>query len=208
MLNDCFSVSAGNKKKFKTSSVSAHVSLFKISCIIVTLLTLIAFILSLIVSPLFFSVTVLPGLAYLIYVWLKDRIEREPLIMVFAVFSHGFIVSSILALILEVMLLSFLDVVTVVPVIEELAKFFGVFLASRWRRVFNEIDDGIVYGASSGLGFATLESILYSMKGHFLTIGTLRAFSSTLSHATASALFGYYYAVSLFTRRHFFTVIG
>ncbi|RLE81210.1 MAG: hypothetical protein DRJ52_04705, partial [Thermoprotei archaeon] len=125
-----------------------------------------------------------------------------------AVFSHGFIVSSILALILEVMLLSFLDVVTVVPVIEELAKFFGVFLASRWRRVFNEIDDGIVYGASSGLGFATLESILYSMKGHFLTIGTLRAFSSTLSHATASALFGYYYAVSLFTRRHFFTVIG
>lgn len=180
----------------------------KLTEAIVTIMTILAFIASLVFSPIFFAVTVIPGLVYLTYVWRKDHIEKEPLIMVFAVFSYGFIVSTLVSLIAETSLGELAEPVVIVPVIEELAKFIGVYLVSMRKTVFNELDDGIVYGAASGLGFATLEAIFYALQGPFVFIGLLRAVSSTLMHAASSAIFGYFYAISFFYKRKWSSLEG
>jgi len=51
--------------------------------------------------------------------------------------------------------------------------------------------DGVVYGATASLGFATLENILYvSGGGWSVAIG--RAFSAVPAHACLGAILGYY----------------
>lgn len=60
-----------------------------------------------------------------------------------------------------------------------------------------EIENGIVYGAAAGLGFAATENLLYESTA-YLTDGVeawaatavLRSLSSALLHATASSLVG------------------
>ncbi len=86
-------------------------------------------------------------------------------------------------------------VVLVAPVAEELAKGLGVL---RVRPRINEMEDGIVYGAAAGLGFAATENLLYGatafvaegLEVSLMVIG-VRSFSSVLLHASASAAFGY-----------------
>ncbi len=148
-------------------------------------------------SPLFFVFTALPGLTYTLLVWRKEKVEREPLVAVFAIFSYGFVVSTLVALIMEVTFEPYMYSVLTVPIVEELAKLLGVYTISRHRSVFNELDDGIVYGASAGLGFATLESMIYSVENPVI-VGLLRAISSTLGHAASSAVLGYGYAKYFF----------
>ena len=152
---------------------------------IVSTVTVLAFIASIFFSPIFFAVTAIPGLAYLIYVWRKDRIEREPLFMVFAVFSYGFIVSALVSLIAETSLGELAEPVMTIPVVEELAKFIGVYLVSMRRTVFNELDDGIVYGAASGLGFATLEAIIYAFQGLIYSAGLILIFAGSRVYKTS-----------------------
>ncbi|RLE62031.1 MAG: hypothetical protein DRN53_04730, partial [Thermoprotei archaeon] len=110
-----------------------------------------------------------PSIAYLIYVWRKEKIEREPLIAVLSAFSYGFTLSALLSIIMEIvfsraLLLDIVfSIIILAPIVEEVCKFLGVYIISRYRDLFNEVDDGIIYGASVGLGFSTLETILYTM---------------------------------------------
>ncbi len=104
----------------------------------------------------------------------------------------------------------FVLVVLVAPFAEELAKGLGVF---RVRAHLNELEDGIVYGASAGLGFAATENLLYGAVAYALAISEgavardalgaslsvigVRSFSSVLLHASATSAFGYGVARSL-----------
>jgi RsiW-degrading membrane proteinase PrsW (M82 family) len=61
----------------------------------------------------------------------------------------------------------------------------------------SEIEDGIVFGAAAGLGFAATENLLYESNtyfadgtGAFITIAVIRSLSSALLHASASSVFG------------------
>jgi protease PrsW len=93
--------------------------------------------------------------------------------------------------------------VFIAPIVEELAKSWAV-LALRKR--LNEIEDGLVYGAAAGLGFAAVENIVYNGAGLvqgaevFLVIAISRALTSTLLHASATAITGYGIALSKFHR--------
>ena len=93
--------------------------------------------------------------------------------------------------------------VLIAPVVEELTKSLAV-LAMRPR--LNEIEDGLVYGAAAGLGFAAVENVLYNATGLvqgtevFLVIAISRALTSTLLHASATAITGYGIALSKFHR--------
>lgn len=60
-----------------------------------------------------------------------------------------------------------------------------------------DIEDGIIYGAAAGLGFAATENLLYegsafltSGTGALITIAVVRTLSSALLHATSSSVFG------------------
>jgi RsiW-degrading membrane proteinase PrsW (M82 family) len=72
---------------------------------------------------------------------------------------------------------------------EELFK----FLVLRWyvwrKPAFDEPLDGVVYGATASLGFATLENILY-VGEHGLTVAVLRAVTAVPGHAFTGVVMG------------------
>lgn len=90
---------------------------------------------------------------------------------------------------------TFLLLIFIAPVTEELAKGLGVMSV---RFQINEMEDGIVYGAAAGLGFAAVENLLYGAVAYLteglgasLMLVGIRSFSSALLHASSTSAFGY-----------------
>lgn len=81
---------------------------------------------------------------------------------------------------------------------EEGIKFLVVAgICSRWK-AFNEPMDGVVYGATASLGFATLENLLFAMHGG-LGVTLVRALTAVPAHACFGAIMGYGIARALFS---------
>lgn len=80
------------------------------------------------------------------------------------------------------------------PLVEELTKAWGVIL---FRGRLAELKNGLVYGAAVGLGFAAVENVLYEASAItvgidvFLGTAILRALTSTMLHASATAITGF-----------------
>lgn len=74
---------------------------------------------------------------------------------------------------------------------EECFKFLVLMLYSARHMEFDEPMDGIVYGVTVSLGFASFENILYVSKGG-LSVAILRALTSVPAHAMMGAVMGYY----------------
>ncbi|NWF35888.1 PrsW family glutamic-type intramembrane protease [Mariprofundus sp. KV] len=79
---------------------------------------------------------------------------------------------------------------------EELFKYIVLVMFCLRLKEFDEPMDGIVYGVTVSLGFATLENILYVMDGG-LTVAIMRAFTSVPVHAMMGAIMGYFIAMTL-----------
>ncbi len=91
------------------------------------------------------------------------------------------------------------------PLVEEFAKGLGL---GGLRRRIKEPEDGIIYGAGLGLGFAATENLVYGVTalidGGFqdaLVTIIVRIFSSMLLHSGASALLGFGYALAVLRGR-------
>lgn len=116
---------------------------------------------------------------YVLLIWWLDRYEKEPLGLLGVAFLWGAVPGIVIALLAELVLkvpISTLPAATantlqiglVAPVVEEVAKalaLFGLFLA--YRREFDDVLDGIVYGAVVGAGFALSENVLYFVDGFY-----------------------------------------
>jgi RsiW-degrading membrane proteinase PrsW (M82 family) len=74
---------------------------------------------------------------------------------------------------------------------EEFFKFVVVAYWCARQPEFDEPMDGIVYGVTASLGFATLENILY-VSGGGLEMALGRAFTAVPCHAFLGAIMGYY----------------
>jgi len=81
--------------------------------------------------------------------------------------------------------------------IEELAKIIGVVMIAR-RRSYNSYKDGIILGASAGMGFAAFESTGYAFAAFIETGGSLsytvmitliRGITAPVGHGTWTAIF-------------------
>jgi RsiW-degrading membrane proteinase PrsW (M82 family) len=87
--------------------------------------------------------------------------------------------------------------------VEEFCKFFIV----RWilypNKNFNEPLDGIVYSVMVGLGFASLENLIYVFR-FGIDSGILRMFSAVPAHAVFAVIMGYYIGIARFSHRHEF----
>ncbi|MCJ2541155.1 MAG: PrsW family intramembrane metalloprotease, partial [Candidatus Thermoplasmatota archaeon] len=88
----------------------------------------------------------------------------------------------------------FIGAVFVAPFVEEMAKALGlVFVIA----VISREEDGMVYGAAIGLGFAATENLLYELSALSVSVlayvltAMLRIISSTLLHATATGVTGF-----------------
>ncbi len=173
-------------------------------------------------------VAFVPSLLYLVWVRNTEKYSREPWGPVVRVFFYGSLISVIIAIALEIVLASFFDrnlerlyefvgenpsipmlilACVIAPFVEEAAKAVGVFRA-RSRRMLTELENGIVYGAAAGLGFAATENLLYEFSayasdgaGAWIATAIVRSLSSALLHATASALFGFGIAKSGILRK-------
>jgi protease PrsW len=158
-----------------------------------------------------------PSLILMLVVKNTEKRGREPTSRTFSAFLRGATLSIFLAIILEMILVYLvfgfdiarisdllgkypgLDTLIlaciIAPFVEELTKALGMLPFTRRSR---ELEDGIVYGAVVGLGFAATENLLYETSawlegGVSVLIGTIiiRTVSSALLHASASSITGY-----------------
>ena len=85
------------------------------------------------------------------------------------------------------------SIIIAAPVIEEIAKFSMVRIFIFNNTEFDEPMDGIVYGASVALGFASVEncSYLFASKGNLMPVFIARAVLSVPGHALCSSMWGY-----------------
>ena len=143
------------------------------------------------------SAGIAPGLALLSYFYLKDEYETEPLSLVLRMFLYGaFLVFPLMfiqhVLKVEHMLPNhFVEAFLSTGLLEEFFKWFVFYYAIYDHREFNEPYDGIVYGVSVSLGFATLENILY-LFANGVEFAVTRALLPVSSHALFGVIMGFY----------------
>jgi RsiW-degrading membrane proteinase PrsW (M82 family) len=140
-----------------------------------------------------------PALFWLWYFYHRDKYEPEPLSWILMIYLLGMAVTIPVALIEGVTSLVFTGfavAITVAPVVEECAKFLVVRRTVYDTPEFDEPIDGIVYAAAAGLGFATLENIIYvfsALETSFafaVETGIVRAFLSVPGHVLFSTMWG------------------
>jgi len=167
-----------------------------------------------------------PPLLFLALVRRTERYGQEPWSRLLRTFVFGAMFAVIVAVLLSLALFAIFQefdrvyvfsgrfpnletlllALFIAPVTEEFAKGLGVYLA---RPGIDEPEDGLVYGAASGFGFAASENLLYGLAAlagglefSLLVIG-VRSVSSALLHASATATFGYGIAIRrLWPTRH------
>ncbi len=166
------------------------------------------------------AAAVVPTLLYTGLVWWCDRYEREPWPLLAAAFLWGAIPAIIFSLVIELVLDLPLSVVRpgsvhdllatggIAPVVEEAVKavaVLGLFLLA--RQEFDDILDGIVYGALVGFGFAMTENAFYFMAvlleegwGVWTLVVLLRAVIFGFNHAFFTSLTGIGLGVARMTR--------
>jgi protease PrsW len=123
----------------------------------------------------FFSVamSVLPTVVYVLIIWWLDRYEKEPIKLLLGAFIWGALPAVLVTIFLETasegpVVALFQESARVVgvsfvaPPVEEFAKGLGL-LTFFWfaRGEFDDVLDGIVYGALIGFGFAMVENVKY-----------------------------------------------
>ncbi|MGH6960970.1 MAG: PrsW family intramembrane metalloprotease, partial [Dongiaceae bacterium] len=132
--------------------------------------------------------TVVPTAAYALGVWWLDRYEKEPLRLLAASFLWGALPGALVAVGAR-----FFVAGALAPVITESIKAAAIwFIFTRYRREFDDVLDGVVYGALAGVGFAmTTNLITYVLGFLFGGFDFLRA--SVLLNGIAFGLSEAYY---------------
>lgn len=160
------------------------------------------------------GIALAPGAAIMLYIYLKDKHEREPLALLLTSFLYGAF-STFVTLIISLPLNAFLilkkgDVIDEfytaffkVAFVEEFSKFFFVRFILYPNKNFNEPFDGIVYAVMVSMGFATVENIMYVFEFGFQT-GLLRMLTAVPAHGTFGVMMGYYLGKSKFTHSRAF----
>jgi RsiW-degrading membrane proteinase PrsW (M82 family) len=147
---------------------------------------------------------VLPSLLLLWYFYSRD-VFPEPRGVLLKTFGLGVLaVLPVLLVGLPVLLLFVQPLARISPVAggvsaafltagvpEEFFKFVVVAYWCARRPEFDEPMDGIVYGATASLGFATMENVLY-VSGGSLELALGRGFTAVPCHAFLGAIMGYY----------------
>jgi len=157
------------------------------------------------------AIALAPGAAIGLYIYWKDKHEREPLGLLVKSFFFG-VISTLITLLISwpICRLVPLDPTSVtqqavhafllVALIEEFSKFIFVRWVLYPNKNFNEPFDGIVYSLTVSLGFAGLENILYVLDGGVET-AVLRMFTAVPAHASFGVLMGYFLGKAKFEHK-------
>ncbi len=152
---------------------------------------------------------VVPTVVYVLILWWFDRYEKEPRRLLWTAFLWGAVPAIILAVIAESALgeplaglseqgAELVSSSILAPLIEELTKGLAVLaLFLFFRKEFDNVLDGIIYGATVGFGFAMTENVFYFMDSlqqggleSMTTLVFLRGVVFGLNHALFTSVFG------------------
>ena len=156
------------------------------------------------------ALAIAPGIVICLFIYLKDKYNKEPIGMLVLAFVLGML-SIIPAIVVqlswplgtqqlgnnEYLSLAFFTF-CIVALSEEGSKFLMLRLFLFPRKHFDDPFDGIVYAVMVGMGFATVENILYVYQHGYAT-GVLRMFLSVPAHGTFAVLMGYFIGYAKFT---------
>jgi RsiW-degrading membrane proteinase PrsW (M82 family) len=115
------------------------------------------------------SLAIAPGLFWLWFFYKRDRFEPEPKHLIARTFFLGILVAFpiVFAQAFFLFLPAFILYAVIAPVTEEYGKFVVVRYGIYNHAEFDEPIDGIIYGVSAALGFATIENIGYLLGSYF-----------------------------------------
>lgn len=153
---------------------------------------------------LLFIASIGPGLVWLWLFYRQDRYEPEPVRRVLKVFLAGLLLVIPAGLLEQIWREQIVDSIRnadwfsflglaflVIALIEEGLKSFALIWMTANSHELNEAVDGAIYGITLGLGFASLENLLWAnLYGYGVAI--LRAVVTTLAHASFTGWMGYY----------------
>lgn len=145
-----------------------------------------------------------PAIIVILYIYFRDKFEKEPILFLFKTFLLGATASVIVTFILSIIgniifpitnelsiVQQFFKAFILVGLVEEFSKYIIVRYYNQPNTEFNEPYDGIVYAVMVSMGFATLENILYTFQ-YGVGTGIVRAFTAIPAHATFGILMGFY----------------
>ena len=150
------------------------------------------------------SVAIAPGLALLSFFYLRNQMATEPRNLL-----HAFIYGA--ALTFPILFLQYvlkeehiftnpiIQEVLFTGIIEEFFKWFLLMLIIYNHVEFDDPYDGILYGVSLSLGFATVENILYLLS-YGVDTALMRALLPVSSHALFGVVMGFYLGKAKFSK--------
>ncbi len=162
---------------------------------------------------LLIALAIAPALAIILFVYFKDKYEKEPIHLLIKCFLFG-VLSVIPAIIIEIvpgfsddtiannLLITIIYAFLFVGLGEEFSKFFFIRIYAYRKKDFNEPFDGIIYSVMVSMGFATAENIFYVIEGG-LSTGLLRMFSAVPAHAAFAIIMGYFIGLAKFRKNRF-----
>ena len=152
---------------------------------------------------------ILPAVALVLYIYLKDKYQREPLGQIMKGMLYG-VISALMAILVA----SGLSMIGLVPaeinsvntafgtaffgaaIPEEMAKLLMLWLLLRHNKYYDEYVDGIVYAVCVGMGFAGFENILYLISADdWHSVAVSRAIFSVPGHYMFAVTMGYFYSM-------------
>lgn len=153
-----------------------------------------------------FLVAVIPVIILGYYVNKYDT-NKEPIKMLVKLFIYGTII-VLPCFFMELNLITVVDVMRfnpnitffvsnyiVIALSEELWKCIALFFAGYHSKYFDEVYDGILYGAFVALGFACVENIAYVFS-YGIETGLARAFLAVPSHVCNGIIMGYFLSLA------------
>lgn len=156
---------------------------------------------------IYLSLAFAPVLIVLIYIYVRDKFNREPFWLLFLSLLGGmFSVIPVLlvGIFTEIFLQYFRGIdqaayqaFVQAGFVEELFKYLVVLLLVWRSRHFDERFDGIVYAVFVSMGFALVENIMYVFGGGLVT-GLLRIVTAVPAHAIFGVSMGYYLGLAKF----------
>ncbi|AXH98848.1 protease PrsW [Sporosarcina sp. PTS2304] len=150
------------------------------------------------------TVAIAPGLALFSYLYLRKQMAKEPSRALFHAFIYGAIMTFPILFIQHVFeeehvfANEFLRNTLFTSSLEEFFKWIIIFILIYKTIEFEDAYDGILYGASVSLGFATVENILYLL-AFGLDTAFIRALLPVSSHALFGVVMGYYFGKAKFS---------
>ena len=157
-------------------------------------------------KTMLFSLALIPVILILVFIYVKDKKEKEPMGLLVGLFFAGMgtVISAliletigelILAAILpaETGLFYFLFAMLIVAPSEEMGKWTVLRLITWKNRNFNYSYDAIVYSVFVSLGFAALENVAYVFSNGW-GVALMRMFTAVPGHASFAVMMGFFYS--------------